>query len=207
MRGFVDCFVDWGIDEVKAMNWIVCIGKQEIMGGYNKENNRKTKRVNVFCHIQYEDDKLSISGVVGPKSDGNAWGGCGQIIIEGIDIIEFAQGWNKDKLNKFKIFWEKYHLNDMQAGCIHQRALEWDDWYIPFEEWPSKDRQRHVNSDSRGYMAGWVYPQEHPKGLLTKPCPVCGYKYGVSWQHLQVPQDVLRFMADLPLSDVKPAWI
>lgn len=28
---------------------------------------------------------------------------------------------------------------------------------------------------------GWLRPSEHPQGVLDKPCPVCGYKYGSAW--------------------------
>jgi hypothetical protein len=43
----------------------------------------------------------------------------------------------------------------------------------------------------------WVYPHEHPEGYLTKPCPVCGYKYGSAWLHEDVPQDVLDWLQSL----------
>lgn len=39
--------------------------------------------------------------------------------------------------------------------------------------------------------AGSVYPTEHPEGLLTKACPVCGYRYGSEWKTLPIPADVV----------------
>lgn len=36
---------------------------------------------------------------------------------------------------------------------------------------------------------GWLKESEHPDGLLAKPCPVCGYKYGTSWQYMPIPQN------------------
>lgn len=45
--------------------------------------------------------------------------------------------------------------------------------------------------------AGWVYPSEHPKGLLCKPCEVCGYKYGSAWLKEEVPADVLDYLKTL----------
>jgi hypothetical protein len=44
---------------------------------------------------------------------------------------------------------------------------------------------------------GWLKPNEHPEGILTKPCPVCGYKYGSAWLHEDVPQDVLDWLQSL----------
>lgn len=39
--------------------------------------------------------------------------------------------------------------------------------------------------------AGWVYPAEHPDGVLCKPCPTCGYVYGSKWVYEEIPADVL----------------
>jgi hypothetical protein len=39
--------------------------------------------------------------------------------------------------------------------------------------------------------AGWVYPSEHPEGMLCKPCEVCGYHYGSGWLYEPIPADVL----------------
>lgn len=55
--------------------------------------------------------------------------------------------------------------------------------------------------------AGWVRPEEHSDGLLGKPCPVCGYKYGSAWLYEEVPTDVLAWLQSLPDTDQKPAWI
>ena len=39
---------------------------------------------------------------------------------------------------------------------------------------------------------GCTRPEEHPDGLLCKPCPVCGYKYGSSWLHETLPDEVIE---------------
>ncbi len=43
---------------------------------------------------------------------------------------------------------------------------------------------------------GWIYPSDHPEGVLTKPCPICGYKYGTAWLHEKLPNDVVQFVKD-----------
>lgn len=55
--------------------------------------------------------------------------------------------------------------------------------------------------------AGWVYPSEHPEGLLTKPCDVCGYKYGSAWLKEGVPAEVIAEIQSWPDTDVKPCWV
>ena len=67
-----------------------------------------------------------------------------------------------------------------------------DDWIEPKK--PATQRANHTRED------------EHPEGILSKPCPVCGYKYGNDWLFRPLPADVVRFLHDLPETDKKPAW-
>jgi hypothetical protein len=39
--------------------------------------------------------------------------------------IEYAPSWSAEKLATLLDVWDTYHLNDMQAGCEHQRELGW----------------------------------------------------------------------------------
>jgi hypothetical protein len=229
---------------------------------------------NIFSRIQYKDGKLSISGVIGPMPHGNSRGGCGQIEMEfehrdpasndyrykpeellGPSRIEFAEGRTADLFLDLAQAWHDWHLNDMRAGCEHQRAEKWGTKRIEVCTWRLKDEvtkaQRaikeraldaaaagtpfqtevqeafllrlpwEVKAPREGFQdagfydiksaetktAGWVYETEHPEGCLSKPCPVCGYKYGNAWKREEVPAEILAFLADLPASDRKPAWI
>lgn len=54
---------------------------------------------------------------------------------------------------------------------------------------------------------GWLKPEEHPDGILCKPCPVCGYRYGSEWQKEEVPQEVLDWLIHLPDAETRSAWI
>lgn len=63
----------------------------------------------------------------------------------------------------------------------------------------------HYNKASEEKTAGWVLPENHPEGLLTKPCPVCGYKYGTAWRKRELPQSVIDFLAGLPDADSEGA--
>jgi hypothetical protein len=79
----------------------------------------------VFCHIRIEDGRLSISGVEGPKRNGDALGSCGQIdmhLREAQDTITLAPGWDKATLARFFDVWKHWHLNDMKAGTPAQEA-------------------------------------------------------------------------------------
>lgn len=53
----------------------------------------------------------------------------------------------------------------------------------------------------------WLTEAEHPDGFLSKPCPVCGYKYGTKWNKRELPADVIEFLTSLPDTDKTPAWV
>jgi hypothetical protein len=40
-------------------------------------------------------------------------------------------------------------------------------------------------------MLGWVRAEDHPDGLLGKPCSVCGYKYGTAWLKEELPPEIV----------------
>lgn len=235
-----------------------------------------TKRsMDVFCKIEIKEGKLSISGVIGPLPSGNARGGCGQIDMEfehrdtkdndkrynepiKADDITFAPGWDKEKWFGFLDIWKNWHLNDMQAGCAHQREnwdtqeeielidFSWSDKfhkmrnkaehgeltveeYRDFQVIGPKVYQVTINTSRDKWLsplakelldgewvvekkretktAGWVTEPEHPKGLLSKPCEVCGYKYGTSWLKVALPESVIDFLERLPDTDKHPAWV
>lgn len=223
----------------------------------------KAPRVgNVFCKIEYSDGRLSIRGVEGPISNGDARGGCGQIDMsidaDYIAALEYAPGWDRESVTRFVEVWGAWHLNDMRAGCEHQRKIDTtrqvevvsykltyeasklrtdtlaaaakaqltggpfnptptakalallDKWFADRHEPPDADSPLSgcFEVAKREQKAiGWVRPDEHPDGMLCKPCEVCGYKYGSQWLREEVPADVLAWLAALPETDIKPAWV
>ena len=91
----------------------------------------------VFCHIKYNDGRLSITGVIAPLKNGDARGSCGQIygeIENHLDDTSYSDGWDKIKAFTFIEYWKTWHLNDMNAGCEHQEALGWKS----YDEHPSE---------------------------------------------------------------------
>ena len=34
--------------------------------------------------------------------------------------------------------------------------------------------------------------KKDPRGILLKPCPVCGYEYGSAWLYMPIPEDVIK---------------
>lgn len=129
---------------------------------------------------------------------GNIWNPRGTDIYSGgqnLDEIARLFPHNK-KVQRMVEVWREWHLNDMHAGCKHQRSEKWHEVRIPKDELPNSK----ANRDERGIYAIWVYPSEstdrwasekHPQGLLTKPCPTCGYKYGSAWLREELPPEIV----------------
>lgn len=111
-----------------------------------------------------EDLELSICG--------NIWNSRGSDIISGGQnydtLLEDAPS---PLMHEIVGVWKRWHLNGMNAGCEHQR------------DWPTSTENK---------TAGWVRPEEHPDGLLGKPCDVCGYKYGTAWKHETLPREIVN---------------
>jgi hypothetical protein len=152
------------------------------------------RRREVFVEIEYrKDGVLSLHGVVGPWHSGNCAGGCRQIDDELKKISRFHKGWTKEKVIRLHKVWRAWHLNHMFPGCEHQDGWDTNKMLVL----PSGEKR----------TAGWVTPDEHPEGVLTKACPVCGYKYGSAWKKRPVPDDVLDWLRELPDAQTAPAWV
>lgn len=195
------------------MNKVVRIGK---VGGIG----------NVFCGIKLTKGRLSISGVEGPLKSGNCRGGCGQIGMSMDDAylsaMQYAPGWDRGKADKFLEVWRKWHLNDMQAGCEHQRAAGWracrghydprgmETCVTPIEPADTESITKAV-TEARQTGVGLVRgPGQHyycSEDKCGKPCEVCGYRYGSAWLRAEIPIDVIEFLNELPKSDIVPAWV
>ena len=55
----------------------------------------------------------------------------------------------------------------------------------------------YKRKDTEKKMLGWLHETDHPDGILGKPCPVCGYKYGTEWKHHPIPADDLAIIKKL----------
>lgn len=220
-----------------------------------------------YAKIEYDGERLSICGVVGPTKNGDCLGSAGQCADE-IRNGTPAEGWTREMLDKFCDIWDRWHLNDMNPCCEHQRKLGWleqakepitlyhyrltkrafDEKKIaemaalnalrsgkPFtptteqqffatlpysldiysalneELVPHYEPKKSLYSGDTGATEqkprGWVRFDESELGILCKPCPMCGYKYGTAWQKEDVPKDVIDWLFVLPETTVRPEWV
>jgi hypothetical protein len=147
---------------------------------------------NLFCKIKHTDGRLSITGVEGPKRNGDARGACGQIVMHDWDLAAYAPGWDADLVARFQDVWLIWHLNDMQAGnpvqMAHLRKLEAEG-----RDWRTDGAKGHYE---------WALAELDKAGLNPE-----GNRYGRKWHKVAVPADVLAFLQALPDTDITPAWV
>lgn len=159
-------------------------------------------------HTEDQSEReLSIAGVEGPKRNGDARGGCGQIVDSLADIYELSEGWTPEMVAKLADVWNRWHLNDMKAGCEHQRAAGWGTTPIDPDK-PTNSYGRHFPDQKHDTwnLAGWVKRSEWEGGLMCEPCWVCGYRYGTAWLYEAIPDDVLDWLRALPDNTYVYAW-
>lgn len=212
----------------------------------NKERFIGSCKEHGYVYVTVKLDRLGNRGDVGPKlsiTGRTSRGSYGQI-DESLAGVEWtAQNGDIPKLLEI---WERWHLNDMRAGCQHQRSwpvtqeltltpLTWGTEFHRIRELASSGRLTRENyaiygdavsiveSATLGFntpkhealwsqetklalafdwlkakgtkveKAGWVWPEEHPEGLLCKPCQVCGYRYGSAWLYEPLPDEVMQW--------------
>lgn len=153
---------------------------------------RTEKRVqgNEYCTIEIE---------LRHKSAGTVLAICGEygtIRADGTEAL-VSCGPIREELSRF--FPEaqphfKWHLNDMNAGCVHQREAKWAEQPIDPDK-PLNAYGRHCEGQTGPTynMLIWVRPEEHPEGLLGAPCPHCGYEYGTKWLFEELPEETVKW--------------
>ena len=150
----------------------------------------RTSDGDVFCKIKFTENRLSITGVVGPKHNGDCRGSCGQ--INPLEYAyEFAEGWDKETLEGFAAIWREWHLNDMKAGSPAQSAF--------IKANPSLCGE-YRQTKAALEVAGLEPDASH----MYHGTP---YNYGSAWLFVAVPESVLVWLQALPTTDKRPAWV
>lgn len=164
-----------------------------VMVGYVKAGYPE-RDVQVFVHIKWDGRRLSLSGVEGPKANGDAHGGCGQIDVS--RAVPLDSGVDTAKL---ATIWDRWHLNDMRAGSRAQES------YLrrnPIDM--SEYARAHPERSPSYYEAATA--KLHAVGLNPDPL-ADGYCYGSAWKFEDVPEDVIAYLASLPSVDAPRGWL
>ena len=131
-----------------------------------------------------EQDELSLTGVVGPKENGDALGSSGQTGVP--EILEYGDGWDAESAAKLAELWDRWHLNGTTAGSPRQEA--WLRENPVTAVWPDS----HYDKAKAALAEAGLQPDEE---YIHNGKP---YSYGSAWLYENVPDDVLEWLRDLP---------
>lgn len=142
----------------------------------------------LFITAKWDGLRLSLTGVSGPKANGDCAGSCGQCVSELAEVSVYAPGWDADKCARLAELWERWHLNDMRAGS--QVQMDW----------------------LRANPVSATYPESHYekarealRGAGLEP-DAEGYRYGSRWRVEDVPSEVITEIFAFPPADRPSPW-
>lgn len=146
---------------------------------------------NAFVEVSYEDGKLSLHGVVGPRKDGGCAmaGQIQEVLSEGFP----NKGWTVDDLCCLQHVWERWHLNDLRAGSPKQEAY--------LRELEERGMEMNYAKACEVLKEAGIYEDED---CIRDGKP---YRYGTAWLKEEIPAWVLDWLQKRPESPVKPAWV
>lgn len=168
---------------------------------------RKTHLVSLEMTLKVINNKPIFSAT------GEVWNSRHSDIVMGGQCIDDIYNEFKCQLENRKLYesimtlWEKWHLNDMNAGCIHQRAEKWGDKLIDNSKPKTQDNMRVWKSyeevkkeitktckECGSTKTETIGTGKMNDGLLGKPCKKCGYKYGTAWVYQPIDKKDLSEM-------------
>jgi hypothetical protein len=155
----------------------------------------------VFVTIKWNAPSLTLTGVEGPKANGDCVGSSGQITLTGPDRapLLLAPGWTPDMIDRLQAIWDRWHLNDMRAGSPAQSAYMRAHPMDP-------DSYRHPRSHYTAACAHLAAAGLNPDlNHMHKGKP---FAYGSAWLLEPVPAEILAELLAFPAAD-KPlpaAW-
>ncbi len=80
--------------------------------------------------------------------------------------------------------------DSVKATEDEKAILKLDYFYkTHLKELPDNLKKFYKLYETKTAILGHTKENEHPEGLLCKPCPICGYQYGTAWTYRAIPQE------------------
>lgn len=180
--------------------------------------------IKLFVEIEYRFEmnkkwELSICGTEGPKTNGDAVGGSGQIRIPEREMHTYAPGWDRGMLDRLVEIWDRWHLNGMRAGSPAQQA-----WLRDHPVTVNYPESHYVKASAALAAAGlnpdpnFFHPTKSRDRVIVTggygvdarieriPTFDVPYLYGHAWIYEEVPADVLDWLYHLPTAEWPHPW-
>ncbi len=142
--------------------------------------------------------------------------------------VEVLSEWTLESLARLAEVADEWHLNALQAGCEHQRAMGWAKLHcngshkseaetclgalgpngqaaqLEILGYPNDRRPKERGKDYN--TKPWTTYYQCVFDPISVPCPVCHYAYGHEWRYTPIPEDVMAFLLTLPckLKEAQP---
>lgn len=117
------------------------------------------------------------------------------------DDFEPAPGWTREDLERLWAIWDRWHLNDMNAHCEHQRAIADKLGKKPHEVFTTRNATAHYSAANSVHPSIPHYMERYGGKLhgmqasnARVQCPICGYDYGSAWRRETLPEDVRAWL-------------
>lgn len=183
--------------------------------------------IRLFVEIEYRFEmnqkwELSITGVEGPKRNGDCVGSCGQITVSSkrlaYDHFFYAAGWDGTMLLKLADIWDRWHLNGMRAGSPRQQAWLRDHPVTAvypesyYDKAKAALREAGLEPDTEFFHPTRSRDRVIASGVGADsrinryPVFDVPYSYGSAWIYEAVPADVLQWLYDLPTAEWTHPW-
>lgn len=147
---------------------------------------------------------------------GPGWDASKQVTIYHFRLTPTVSKMQKDNADASMAALREGKPVQWDADTLKLQALEhkatWHEQELPAELAPFYEPNGpqyegdQYNRPSETKAVGWLYPKDHPEGILTKPCEVCGYRYGSEWKREEVPADVIEWLFSLPTASEPCKW-
>ena len=114
------------------------------------------------------------------------------ILAGGQCATEILLNFKDRRVQRLCALWDRWHLNCIRAGCRHQIEEKWAERPIDPSK-PTNTYGKFVEDrmTTTWNQLVWVSRKKHPQGLLSEPCPICGYRYGTEWLIEELPDEVV----------------
>lgn len=172
-----------------------------LSGGQNLDEIAKFKGNNPIFKEIYKFWKLYHLNTMHPECKHQAALGWREKAAEKVTIYEFSLNCETSR--------EQTQINSKILGAAktgtaytpteHEQKIINLEYFLKTdnEELPEELRAYYKPYRKETKSLGWLKPEEHPEGILTKECPVCGYKYGTSWNYFEIPENDLNRIKEL----------
>lgn len=87
------------------------------------------------------------------------------------------------------------------ASESEKELLNLDNWIETTEELHDGIKNFYRLGKTETQVRGWIRYDKDKNGILCKPCPICGYKYGSSWTFREIPANDLARIKELLTGD------